>query len=247
MNNCKTITAALRMVPRGSVGVSVPNFHAGLKENVIPDLAELDVSIRAFDPQVRERALAAVHRMVMAEAQAGGAPREPEIVPVASFPVSVNDEDATRRVIRALQTVYGRHGATLADAPLAAGDDFAHFAHFATAAGCPSAYWTWGGTAPRECGCAHGQSLSALCPARRTSHRIRGTRHRRSRKRGLCINGGSRGRPFTCRRALTPPPGGLVLAGGGIVAGAAGATSVAAVEAAGLGAVGVLLAVRGGG
>ncbi|NDZ79100.1 hypothetical protein G3I19_11345 [Streptomyces sp. SID10853] len=42
------------------------------------------------------------------------------------------------------------------------------------------------------------------------------------------------------------PPGGLVLAGGGIVADAAGASSVAAVEAAGLGTAGVLLAVQGG-
>ncbi|WP_406348368.1 hypothetical protein OHA44_19780 [Streptomyces sp. NBC_00144] len=42
------------------------------------------------------------------------------------------------------------------------------------------------------------------------------------------------------------PPGGLALAGGGVIAGAAGASSVAAVEAAGLGTAGVLLAVQGG-
>lgn len=41
------------------------------------------------------------------------------------------------------------------------------------------------------------------------------------------------------------PPGGLALAGGGVLAGAAGATSVAAVEAAGLGTAGVLLMVHG--
>src|SRR6202034_3041445 len=42
-------------------------MRAGTKENIIPDEAELRLSIRSFDPAVRDRLIAAVERIVRAE------------------------------------------------------------------------------------------------------------------------------------------------------------------------------------
>ena len=68
--------------------VTVGAVHAGTAGNVIPDTAELLLSIRTFDKGVRSRVLAAVERIVTAEAAASGAPRQPEIIRVHGFPRS---------------------------------------------------------------------------------------------------------------------------------------------------------------
>ena len=62
--------------------VTVGSFHAGTRANVIPDEAELGITVRTTTPAVREKVLAAIERMVNAEAAASGAERMPEITPL---------------------------------------------------------------------------------------------------------------------------------------------------------------------
>jgi amidohydrolase len=121
--------------------VSVGSFRAGAKENVIPAEAELKLNIRTFDPVVRERVLAAVTRIVKAEAAAAGAPREPEIAPINDFPLLVNDENATRRVLAAFTSVFGADVVHEAPRKPASED----FGSFGAAAGVPSVFWNFGG------------------------------------------------------------------------------------------------------
>src|SRR5215472_4355285 len=71
--------------------VTVGALHAGTKENIIPDEAELLLSVRTYDAAVRTRTLAAIERVVRAEAAASGAPADPEITLLGSFPAVVND------------------------------------------------------------------------------------------------------------------------------------------------------------
>ncbi len=59
--------------------VTVGVLLAGTKENVISDDAVIKLNVRTFDAGVRERVLAAIERIVNAEAAASGAPRKPEI------------------------------------------------------------------------------------------------------------------------------------------------------------------------
>ena len=56
--------------------VTVGALRAGTKENIIPDDAELLLSVRTVDPAVRGRVLDAIERIVRAEAAASGAPRD---------------------------------------------------------------------------------------------------------------------------------------------------------------------------
>ena len=52
--------------------VTVGVLQAGTKENVIPDEAIIKLNVRTFDAGVRKRVLAAIERIVNAEAAASG-------------------------------------------------------------------------------------------------------------------------------------------------------------------------------
>ena len=58
--------------------VSIGTLHAGTKVNIIPDTAELEINVRTYDVAVREHILAAIERIVRAEATASNAPRPPD-------------------------------------------------------------------------------------------------------------------------------------------------------------------------
>jgi len=75
--------------------ITVGVLQAGTKENVIPDEAIIKLNVRTFDAQVREHVLAAIQRIVNAEAEASGSPRKPEITPLDRYPLNMNDETAS--------------------------------------------------------------------------------------------------------------------------------------------------------
>jgi amidohydrolase len=124
--------------------VTVGVLQAGTKENVIPDEAVIKLNIRTFDEGVRKHVLAAIERIVNAEAQASGAPRAPEITPLDRYPLSVNDKQASDRVAEALRRHFPpdcvRH-----TGPAPASEDFGCFGSEWNA---PSVYWFVGGTDP---------------------------------------------------------------------------------------------------
>jgi amidohydrolase len=124
--------------------VTVGSLQAGTKENVIPDEAIIKLNVRTFDAGVRKRVLAAIERIVNAEAAASGAPRPPEITPLDRYPLNVNDDEASARVVEA----FRRHFPTdrvRQTGPAPASEDFGSFGaewHV------PSVFWFIGGTDP---------------------------------------------------------------------------------------------------
>jgi hippurate hydrolase len=124
--------------------LTVGAMRAGVKSNIIPADAELLLSLRTFDPAVRETALTAIRRIVAAEAAASGAPKEPEIVLEESFPPLVNDAAASERTREALSRVLG--AGRVVDPGVVTGSE--DVGAFATAAGVPLVYWLLGGADP---------------------------------------------------------------------------------------------------
>ncbi|MFK0298221.1 M20 family metallopeptidase [Brevundimonas sp. NPDC090276] len=124
--------------------LTVGVLQAGTKENVIPDEALIKLNVRTFDDGVRARVLAAIERIVNAEAQASGAPRPPEITPLDRYPLNVNDEASSDRVAAALRAHFStdrvRHVG-----PAPASEDFGCFG---TEWEAPSVFWFVGGTDP---------------------------------------------------------------------------------------------------
>ncbi|MER5642293.1 amidohydrolase [Kitasatospora sp. NPDC002227] len=132
-----------------SAVVTVGSIHAGTRQNIIPDEAELKVNIRTTDARVRAKVLAAVERIVRAEAAASGAPREPEITPLTSLPLTVNDAAATERAVAGLRSALGDAAVFPLPWPLAGSEDFGNFG---TAFGVPSVFWHFGGADPAAFG-----------------------------------------------------------------------------------------------
>ena len=127
-----------------SAVVTVGALQAGTKENVIPDEAIIKLNVRTFDEGVRKRVLAAIERIVNAEAEASGAPRKPEITPLDRYPLAVNDAAASKRVVEAFRG-YFSPDRVHETGPASASEDFGSFG---AEWGVPSVFWFVGGTDP---------------------------------------------------------------------------------------------------
>ena len=127
-----------------SAVVTVGTMSAGTNENIIPDRALLRLNVRTFKDQVRTRVLAAIKRILKAEAAASGAPKPPEFSVLSEYPLTRNDEAATRKAVAALQRQFG-DGRVTEIAPATASEDFGLFG---AAWDVPTVFWMIGGIDP---------------------------------------------------------------------------------------------------
>jgi hippurate hydrolase len=127
-----------------SAVVTIGVLQAGTKENVIPGEALIKLNVRTFDAGVRKRVLAAIERIVNAEAAASGAPRMPEITPLDRYPLNINDQQASDRVAAAFRAYFPAN-CVLHTGPAPASEDFGCFG---TEWHAPSVFWFVGGTDP---------------------------------------------------------------------------------------------------
>ncbi|WP_426185763.1 amidohydrolase [Microbacterium sp. TWP3-1-2b2] len=130
--------------PQDVAVVTVGSIHAGLKNNIIPAEATLELSLRYPNDEARANVLASVERIVRAEALASGAEREPEIRTDHTLPPTINDEDAVARVTTAFQRALGE--ASVIDPGMITGSEDVSW--FARDAGAPLVFWFWGGVDP---------------------------------------------------------------------------------------------------
>jgi hippurate hydrolase len=124
--------------------VTIGVLQAGTKENVIPDEALIKLNVRTFDEGVRKRVLAAIERIVNAEAAASGAPKKPEITPLDRYSLVRNDPEAAKRVGDAFRRHFAADRVQETQ-PTTASEDFGSFG---AEWGAPSVFWFVGGTDP---------------------------------------------------------------------------------------------------
>jgi hippurate hydrolase len=122
--------------PVDPVVVTVGSIHGGTQGNVIPDEVQLRLSVRTYTPEVRARTLAAIRRITKGEAEAAGAPREPQVdAPArANNAVVYNDPQLTLRLADALKKGLGEKN-VVEMPPKMTSEDFAEYG----LAGVPSA------------------------------------------------------------------------------------------------------------
>ncbi|WP_041984378.1 amidohydrolase [Streptomyces sp. AcH 505] len=121
---------------RHSAVLTVSQFHAGERSNIIPGEARLGLNLRTQDPAVREQILAAIRRIAEGECAAAGCPKAPEITVVSSYPTTVNDAALDTEIAAVHRAVFG-DGAVLDAGPAMGSEDFSLLAP----AGVPYDYW----------------------------------------------------------------------------------------------------------
>jgi amidohydrolase len=132
---------AREVSPSETAVVTVGRLHAGTKDNIIPDKAELGINIRTYSDQVRDLVRAAIERVIRAEAQASGAPREPEFDWHGHTPVLVCEPEATAKTLAAFVERFGAE--LIHPMPVITGSEDVGI--FGEAAGVPTVFWFWGG------------------------------------------------------------------------------------------------------
>jgi len=137
-------TIVSREVKPGEVAVvTIGYIQAGTKNNIIPDQAELGITVRSYKPEVRKQVLAAIARITKAEANAAGAVREPKIEHYEATDAVYNDPALTQRLEGVLESTLGKENVVVED-PGMASEDFSFF----TAQGILSFYFSLGGADP---------------------------------------------------------------------------------------------------
>ncbi len=134
-------TIVSREVKPGEVAVvTVGYIQAGTKNNIIPDEAELGLSVRSYKPEVRQQLLAAVARIAKAEADAAGATRAPQIDHFEFTDAVYNNPALAQRLSAVLESALGKDNVTNIE-PEMGSEDFSYF----IAQGIPSFYFRLGG------------------------------------------------------------------------------------------------------
>jgi amidohydrolase len=134
-------TVVAREVTPGETAVlTVGSILAGTKSNVIPDQAVLQLNVRTYTDATRTTVLDAIKRIVRAECDASGCPREPEFELFDQFPLTDNDGATTDQVASAFGDFFD--GRTQPGGQQSASEDFSDIP---TALGVPYTYWFIGG------------------------------------------------------------------------------------------------------
>jgi amidohydrolase len=139
-------TIVSREVKPGEIAVvTVGYIRAGTKNNIIPDQAELGLTVRTYKADVRKQVLAAITRIAKAEAVAGGAQQETIIEHYESTDSVYNDPALAERLRVPLEAALGKEN-VIATAPITPSEDYAFFVE----QGIPSLYVSLGGADPQK-------------------------------------------------------------------------------------------------
>jgi carboxypeptidase Ss1 len=104
--------------------ITVGSVHSGTKENIIPDEAFLEGTIRTLDEGTRRRAKKKVEEVAKGVSRSFGAAAEVEFEQDA-YPVTVNDPRTTREAVKVLRKIPGIRVREVD--PVLGGEDFSRF------------------------------------------------------------------------------------------------------------------------
>jgi amidohydrolase len=107
--------------------ITVGTFQAGTKNNIIPDEAKLQLTVRSYKAEVRKRLLAGIERIAKAEAEAGGAEKMPLVERYERADAVYNDPAVATKVMAAVGARLGADNVKQT-APITASEDFSEYA-----------------------------------------------------------------------------------------------------------------------
>ena len=135
--------------PTESAVVTVGAIHGGTKGNIISDEVNLQLTVRTYEPEVREMVHRRIKEISRGVAIAAGLPEElmPEvIIPTDYTPANFNNTDLTNHIIAVGKAAIGDENVVYAE-PEMLGEDFARYG--STEHKVPTVLY-WLGTVPDE-------------------------------------------------------------------------------------------------
>ena len=129
INQWQTI-ASRETNPLDPIVVTVGSIHGGTKHNIIPDEVKMQLTVRTYKAEVRERVLAAIERIAKGCASAAGLPADK--MPTANVlrdhfaPAMYNDPELTKRLVAVWKKALGDQNVEMVD-PTMGGEDFSEY------------------------------------------------------------------------------------------------------------------------
>jgi len=108
--------------------VTVGSIHGGTRYNIIPDEVNLQLTVRTYKEDVRQRILASIERIAKSAAMSAGIPADrAPIVKVSEGTTSTyNDPKLLERLTPALQRALGEENVLVKVPPMMASEDFGY-------------------------------------------------------------------------------------------------------------------------
>jgi amidohydrolase len=137
--------------PLDPIVVTVGSIHGGTKHNIIPDEVKMQLTVRTYKAETRERVLAAIERIAKGIAGAGGVP--PERAPVVSVskdqfcPATYNNPELTKQLVAVWKNSLGNDNVKMVD-PTMGGDDFSEYS--LADHSIPAVYFHFGAVEPAK-------------------------------------------------------------------------------------------------
>ncbi|MFR9673811.1 M20 metallopeptidase family protein [Streptomyces sp. TR06-5] len=124
---CEMVTALQTWISRSfdvfdPVVLTVGTFHAGTKQNVIPDSATFEATVRSFSPAAQARVKDGTVEVCRGIAAAHGLQVDAEFT--ETYPVTVNDVEEADFVSRTVAELHGEERFQPMAQPLAGAEDF---------------------------------------------------------------------------------------------------------------------------
>lgn len=124
VNGLQTIVSRQVDITQHPVVVTVGQFEAGVRNNIVPETARLSGTIRTFDPEVRAQVHEKIRRVVTQVAESQGATATIDIDP--GVPVTFNDAVLTGQLSPTLEAIYGTEHVS-EPARITGAEDFSFF------------------------------------------------------------------------------------------------------------------------
>src|SRR6476646_3966965 len=129
INQWQTI-ASRENNPFDPIVVTVGSIHGGTKHNIIPDEVKMQLTVRTYKADVRERVLAAIERIAKGCATAAGlsADKMPTVTVERDHfaPAMYNNPELTKRLVAAWKKTLGDQNVEMVDATMG-GEDFSEY------------------------------------------------------------------------------------------------------------------------
>jgi len=116
--------------PLDPIVVTVGSIHGGTKHNIIPDEVKMQLTVRTYKAEVRDRVLKAIDDIAKGTATAAGIP--PDRAPIVTVlkdqltPATYNNPELTKRLVEVWKKALGPENVEIVE-PTMGGEDFSEY------------------------------------------------------------------------------------------------------------------------